>query len=261
MLKIFDTHCHLIHKNYKKPPEEVIKSAEQAGVGLFLHIGTSLEENEIAIELAEKHGNVFCAIGVYPHDDKNVSLKDLEIGLRKQLSQSEKIKAIGETGIDISNWQKGRSLNDQYELFETQAKLAVEFGLPLIIHNRNGNEQVLALVGRHSSDGLIGVCHCFVQDWNYAQKMLDFGFYLAFGGIITYESGRDILETVKKAPSNRILIETDSPYLAPGDLRRSVNEPKNIVMVAQKIAETRGISYDEVCKLTYENGKRLFTLQ
>ncbi len=260
MPKLFDTHCHLIHKNYKKSLEEVIKSAEEAGVDLFLHIGTSLKENEQAIELAEKHNNIFCSIGIYPHDDKDVSLKDLEIGLRKQLSQSNKIKAIGETGIDVSSWQGGRSIDEQAALFEMQIKLAVEFGLPLIIHNRNGDEQVLTVVEKYAKQGLTGVCHCFVQDWDYAQKMLDFGFYLTFGGIITYDSGKDILETVKKCPKDRILVETDSPWLAPGDLRRSVNEPKNIVMVAQKIADTRQISYDEVCKLTYENGKTIFEI-
>ncbi len=209
-------------------------------------------------------------------------MKELEKGLRGQIKKSKKVIAIGETGIDspspkateeqsISNWQNSRSLSQQLELFEMQAKLAVEFNLPLIIHNRNGNEQVLAMVEKYFNQGspssrqggtsaYQGVCHCFVQDWDYAQKMLDFGFYLSFGGIITYQSGERILETVKKAPLDRILIETDSPWLAPEPLRSSINEPKNIVLVAQKIAEVRGMSYDEVCKITYENGKRLFKI-
>lgn len=257
---LFDTHCHLIHKNYKKSPEEVIQAAEEAGVSLFLHIGTSLKENERAIELAGKHDNVFCAIGIYPHEDRNLSPEELEQSLRGQIKNSKKIVAIGEAGMDISGWQNGRSPEQQLELFERQVKLAVEFGLPLVIHNRNGDGRILSVVGKYVSEGLTGVCHCFVQDWDYAQKMLDFGFYLGLGGIITYKSGEGVLETVKKAPSDRILLETDSPYLTPGDLRGQVNEPKNIVLVAQKIAEVRGISYDEVCQKTYENGKLLFQL-
>ena len=275
---LFDTHCHLIHKNYKKSPEEVIKSAEQAGVDLFLNIGTSLKENESAIELAEKHKNVFCAVGITPDEDMNLSLTEIENSLREQIKKSKKVVAVGECGIDVSGLQKIRDLKFQIELFEMQVKLAVEFNLPLIIHNRNGDEQVLAVAEKYAKQGspsrkataerkLTGVAYCFVQDWDYAQKMLGYGFYLGFGGIITYSpssaswrttEGHSILETVKKAPGNRILIETDSPYLAPGNLRRSINEPKNIGLVAQKIAETRGISYDEVCKLTYENGKTLF---
>jgi TatD DNase family protein len=261
MPKLFDTHCHLIHKNYKKSPGKVIQAAQDAGVDLFLHIGTSLEENAKAIELAEKHENVFCGLGVTPDENVDLNLRDIENYLKQQLKGSKKVVGVGECGINVSGLKNIRDLKSQTELFEMQVKLAIEFNLPLIIHNRNGDGQVLAMVEKYAKQGLTGVCHCFVQDWDYAQKMLDFGFYLAFGGIITYESGKDILETVKKAPSNKILIETDSPYLAPGDLRRSVNEPKNIVITLQKIAEARQISYDEAAKMTYENGKRLFTLQ
>ena len=283
---LFDSHCHLIHKSYKRPSEEVIKNAEEVGVNLFLHVGTSLKENEQAIELAEKHNNVFCAIGIYPHEDKNVSLEELEKSLRGQIKKSKKIVAIGETGMDRSSPEaserqvsqhQGRSLEQQLGLFEMQAKLAVEFNLPLIIHNRNGDEQVLEVLGKYfngrppspEASASRGVCHCFVQDWDYAQKMLNYGFYLSFGGIITYPpssasrrttEGQGVLEVVKRASTDRILVETDSPYLAPGDLRDTVNEPKNIGIIAQKIAEVRGISYDKVCKLTYENGKRLFKI-
>ena len=274
---LFDTHCHLIHKNYKKSPEEVIQAAQDAGVDLFLQIGTSLEENAKAIELAEKHENVFCGLGVTPDENVDLNLRDIENYLRQQLKGSKKIVGVGECGIDVSGLKNIRDLKSQIELFEMQVKLAIEFGLPLIIHNRNGDEQVLAMVEKYVSQGLTGVCHCFVQDWNYAQKMLDYGFYLGFGGIITYPpspkatEGHSIIETVKKCPPDRILIETDSPYLAPlrqgyeGESPREerfcVNEPKNIVLIAQKIAETREIGYDEVCQLTYENGKRLFILQ
>ncbi|KKU17378.1 MAG: hypothetical protein UX26_C0002G0034 [Parcubacteria group bacterium GW2011_GWC1_45_9] len=238
----------------------------------------NLKDNQKAIALAEKHKNVFCAIGIYPHEEPGVSLNELEKGLREQLKSSKKIVGIGETGIDLvrspsldlryaggfgkarASAYQGRGLKEQLELFEMQIKLAVEFSLPLVIHNRNGDKEVLVLAEKYSKKGLFGICHCFVQNWNYGKKMLDYGFYLAFGGIITYDSGEYILETVKKAPLEKILIETDSPWLAPEPLRSSINEPKNIRLVAEKIAEVRGIGYDEVVKITYENGKRLFKL-
>jgi len=279
-MSLFDTHCHLLDEKNKKSAEEIIKDSQEAGVNLFVNIGTNLKDNQKAITLAEKHKNVFCAVGITPDEDMNLSLTEIENSLREQIKKSKKVVAVGECGIDspplkasdeqgISGLQKIRDLKFQIELFEMQVKLAVEFNLPLVIHNRNGDEQVLAVVEKYAKQGLTGVCHCFVQDWDYAQKMLGYGFYLGFGGIITYSpssaswrttEGHSILETVKNAPGNRVLIETDSPYLAPGNLRRSINEPKNIGLVAQKIAETRGISYDEVCKLTYENGKTLFKI-
>lgn len=266
MNKLFDTHCHLEHKLYNKSAEEVIRDSEASGVGLLMNIGTDLKENQRAIELAEKHVNVFCSIGIYPHDEIDKSVESLEKELREQILsaswQKEKIVGVGECGLDITDWQAGRSLDEQIELFEMQIKLAIEFKKTLVIHNRNGDKEVLKLANKYGGQGLRGVCHSFTQNWDYAKEMLDPGFYLSFSGIITYKSGEEICEIIKKMPQDRILAETDSPYLLPEPLRSEFkgypNEPKNVALVVQKIAELRSISYDEAAKITYENGKTAF---
>ncbi|KKS06980.1 MAG: hypothetical protein A2418_01070 [Candidatus Brennerbacteria bacterium RIFOXYC1_FULL_41_11] len=261
---LFDTHCHFPHAKYKKTSEDVVADARMAEVSLLMNIGTSLKESRRAIETTKKFDDVYCSIGIYPHDDRDHAVNVLEKKLEEFLSQPSKIKAIGEIGLDISNWQGGRNLEEQLELFEIQIQLAVKNHLPIVIHNRNGDKEVLELVEKYSKDGLTGVCHCFTQDWEYAKKMLDFEFYLGFGGIITYQSGEYLSEIIKKMPLDRVLVETDSPYLLPEPLRTQnkgeANEPQNVVLVAQKIAEIRSVSYDEVCKITYENGKRIFKI-
>lgn len=257
---LFDSHCHLPHHKYTKSTEQVIQDAWAVGVANMIAIGTSIEENEQAIKVADAHAGVYCSTGVHIDENMNKSLKDLERILSEQLKLSKKIVAIGECGIDVSEWENGRQIQDQINLFEMQIELAIKHHLPIIIHNCNGDNEVLALVKKYSVQGLRGVAHCFSQSWEYAQQLLQCGLYLSFSGMITYKGRKGILKTVQNAPMDKILIETDAPDLPPEGFRGQVNEPKNVLVIAQKIAYVRGMLFDDIAQKTYENAQTLFCI-
>lgn len=255
---LIDSHCHLpLDKN---ETEKVINAAKEEGVVRFITIGTSLKENREAIELAEVFPEVYATVAVYPHEDMDKSLDYLKSELQKQIDSSKKVVAVGECGIDISNWEEGRKLKDQIELFEMQINLAVENKLPLVLHNRNGDSQVLELFERYKNNGLTGVAHCFASSWEVAQKLLDLNFYISFSAMITYPSRKELLEVVEKVPFDRFLVETDAPYLPPQGLRGQQNEPKYVKMVAQKVAEVKNLPTEKIAELSYNNTLRLFNL-
>ncbi len=271
-MMLFDSHCHLPHHKYTKSTEQVIQDAWAAGVANMIAIGTSIEENEQAIKVADAYAGlpaqagVYCSIGIHIDENMNKPLKDLERILSGQLKLSKKIVAIGECGIDVSEWENGRpacagrQIQDQINLFEMQIELAIKHHLPVIIHNCNGDNEVLALVKKYTSQELRGVAHCFSQSWDFAQQLLQCGLYLSFSGMITYKGRKGILKTVQNAPIDKILIETDAPYLSPEGFRGQVNEPKNVFAVAQKIGDAGGISFNEVAQKTYENAQTLFCI-
>ena len=257
---LIDSHCHLIHKNYEIPLEQILSEAKEEGVDKFITVGTSIKENLIAMQTAEKIGNVYCSIGVYPHEDKEIEMKELENSLRENLKKSEKIVAIGECGIDISNWENGRSIDDQIALFEMQIEFAKENSLPLIIHNRNGDDKVLELLEKHYDFGLRGVVHCFNSNWEFAKKVLDLGFFISFTNLVTYPKKEYLLEVVENVPMDRFLVETDSPYLPPQSLRGEKSYPKYVRIVAEKVAQVKQKTFKEVSRSSYENTCRLFNI-
>ena len=258
---LIDSHCHIPHKNYTKTPAQLIEDAHNNGVTKLVTIGTSIKDNDKVIETAEKYSNVYAAIGIYPHDDLKIPVANLELELNKQLNQSLKVKAVGECGIDITNWQGGRPITEQLELFEMQVDLALKHHLPVVIHNRNGDDYILNVLHKHKNSDLKAVMHCFVGTWEFAQQILDLGHYLSFSGIITYNSGISIHETVKKTPTNRILLETDSPYLSPAPHRNQTNEPKNVKLVAEKVAALKNIEFAQLCEITYNNTCKFFNIE
>jgi len=260
-MDFFDSHCHLPpHGRHEKTAGQILKDAADAGVVGCVAIGTSICENENVLRIVKEHQNVYAAIGIYPHEDKDVALADLRQCLSAQIASCSKVVAIGECGIDVSEKENGRQIQDQINLFEMQIELAMKYHLPIIIHNRNGDNEVLALMKKYASQGLRGVAHCFSQSWEYAQQLLQCGLYISFSGMITYKARKGILETVRNAPIDRILIETDSPDLQPEGFRGQVNEPKNVFVIAQKIAYVRGMLLDDIAQKTYENAKTLFRI-
>lgn len=257
---LIDSHCHLVHKNYEIPLEQILSEANENEVGKFITIGTSVKENLIAIETAGRWEDVYCSIGVYPHEDRALEIDYLRNSLRESFEKSQKIVAIGECGVDVSNWENGRSLDEQLVLFEMQLELAKEKGLPVIVHNRNGDEDVYKLLKKYSELGVSGVMHCFTSDWNYAQRILDLGFYISFTNMITYPKKELLLEVVKNVPMDRFLLETDAPYLPPQSLRGKINYPKYVRIVAEKVAQVKQKTLDEVSSCSYENTCKLFKL-
>ncbi|MBU1132708.1 TatD family hydrolase [Patescibacteria group bacterium] len=256
---LIDSHCHIPHKNYNMTPEEVVLDAKKADVTKLISIGTSIEETDLVVRVASQFPNIYPTVGVCPHENKDVPLADLEKDFRKVLSKyKEDVVGIGECGIDISNWENGRKVEEQVELFEMQINIAKESSLPLIVHNRNGDDQVLKLLEKHSGMELRGVVHCFDSDWDFAQKVLNLGFYISFSGLITYLNKKDLLEVVRKVPMNRFLVETDAPYLSPQEHRGQVNYPKYVRIIAEKVASVKEISISEIEENTYRNTCTLF---
>ncbi|RJR26922.1 TatD family deoxyribonuclease [candidate division WWE3 bacterium] len=255
---LIDSHCHLTHKKYAKSVQDLVSGAVSEGVTKIIDIGTSIKENAHVIHNIVEFDEVYGALAIYPHDDIGVEPGRLIESLRQQVVENKKIIGIGECGIDISSWEHGRAVEEQKFLFEEQLKLAVELNLPVVIHNRGGDEIILNLIKKYLSKDLTGVFHCFASEWEFAKKVLDLGFHISFTGMITYPSNKRLLESVKKVPQDRFLIETDAPYLPPQDMRGSVNEPKNVKYVAMKIAEVRGESFENISELSYSNTCALF---
>ncbi|MFC1622097.1 TatD family hydrolase [Patescibacteria group bacterium] len=250
---LVDTHCHLPHKKYEKPIEEIIGE-----VGKLIAVGTSLEESRKAIEIAQKFENVYATVGIYPHDDKGKNLTELYEGLRGLISS--KVVAIGECGMDITDWKNGRDVEEQKELFKMQVGLAVELDLPIVVHNRNGGEIILEILHKYFDNGVKvkGVMHSFSQDWGFAKKVLDLDFYISFSGMLTYPSNDQLGEVAKKVPEDRLLVETDAPYLPPQGHRGEINYPKYVRIIAEKLAETRNVSFGELEEVLYKNVARIF---
>lgn len=259
---LIDSHCHIPHKSYGIPSEQVLEEAKQEGVEKVITIGTSLSESKKSLEFAAKHENVYCTIGIYPHEDKSKSVSELYEGLAELLkAHRNKIVGIGECGLDITNWDGGRNVEDQLEVFKMQLGFAIDHDLPVVIHNRNGEELILDTLKKYTAHKkrLRGVAHCFTQNWDFAQKMLEHNYYISFSGIVTYPSAaKELLEVVEKVPANRYLVETDSPYLAPQEHRGKTNFPKYVKIVAEKVADIRKITFDQASKESYKNTVNLF---
>ena len=253
---LIDSHCHL-PKNSQKIAT-IIKEAKQEGVVKFINIGTNIKSSKHACETTTQFPEVTATVGIYPHDDKKSALDTLLAKLKTLINQYEKIVGIGECGIDISNWKNGRTVEEQKRLFECQIELALEHNLPIVLHNRNGDEIVLEILEKYRSDKLRGVAHCFSSNWEFAQKLLDLNFYISFSGIITYPSKEKLTEVVKKVPLDRFVLETDSPYLPPTGHRGEINQPKYVKMVARKMAELRNEPVATIAKRSYDNTCHIF---
>jgi TatD DNase family protein len=262
---IIDSHAHLTDPKLLPDIEVLLVQADQEQVNKVISIGTTIEDSVKNLEIADAWPQVFAGIGVYPDEMEETSIIEIEKQLTKLLAHP-KVVGVGETGIDINIQKNGEliqqvlnvDLNRQKELFELHIKLAQEFGLPLIIHNRNADEITLEILQRHKFPNMTGVFHCYTSSWDFAQKVLDLGFYLSFTGIITYPSGTSILDTVKNVPNDKFLIETDAPYLAPIPHRRKINKPEYVKITLQKIAEVKQISLEDAQELAYQNTQRLF---
>jgi TatD DNase family protein len=255
---LIDSHCHL--PTNKNEVDEILKRARNDGVEKVINIGASLQESRQAVEIAESFDNVFASVGVYPHEDKEKSTEQITAELEKMLSQSSKIVAIGECGIDIAGKDYEAPLPRQLELFEAQIQLALKHRLPIVIHNRNADSHVIKILEKYTEHGLAGVAHCFDSTWNTAQQLLNLGFYISFSGFITYTSKQHLLDSVKKVPIDKFLVETDSPWIIPKGVSEKKNEPKNVKMVARTIAEIRNLPLDKVAEVAYENTCRLFKI-
>jgi TatD DNase family protein len=249
-----DTHAHLDFDLFDEDREIVIQRAIKNGLAAIITIGTDLESSKRSVEIAEKYAMVFAAVGIHPTECADVPDRDFE--MIEELAQHEKVVAIGEVGLDYYHMRAPKDV--QKNAFLYQAHLAEKLGLPLIIHNRDSHDDMYALIKEKNISDIGGVMHSFSGDQEFLQKILATDLYISFTGNVTFKNSK-LDELVAQVPLERLLLETDSPFLTPVPLRGKRNEPGFLIYTAQKIAEIKQVSVEELGKVTTENALRLFT--
>ncbi len=249
---LIDTHSHLDFKEFDKDRSQVIERAFGNGVGKIINVGTNLNSSKDSIALTEKYENIYAAISLHPiHVEKEKF--DEKIWL--ELARHQRVVAIGETGFDFHH---SSDREKQKEVFKELIKIACQVKKPLIIHSREADQEVFDILSHSELPSLRGVIHCFGRDYAVAQKFLDLGFLISYTGNITYN--KENASSISKVPLDKIMVETDCPFLAPAPFRGKRNEPLYVKYVAQKIAEIKNISFEEVAEKTTQNAKELFRL-
>lgn len=249
-----DSHCHLDFPDLAGNMPQILERMKANQVGQALCVSVNMPDWGHLISLVESHPELWASVGVHP-DYEDTQEPTVEELISK--SRHPRVVAIGETGLDY--FRLTGDLEWQRERFRTHIRAACQAGLPLIIHTRSSAEDTLKIMREENAHEAGGVMHCFTETWEVAQASMDMGFYISFSGIVTFKSAASLQEVAQKMPLDRILIETDSPYLAPVPFRGKTNDPSLVIHVAEKIADLRGISLAEVEQATTENYFRLFT--
>ncbi|MBI5892744.1 MAG: YchF/TatD family DNA exonuclease [Deltaproteobacteria bacterium] len=266
---LIDTHAHLDDPKFEKDIDDVIKRAKDAGLEHIITVGCLREKTGLKkiIELTEKYEMVYAALGIHPHDAKDISPSPfpLPYGERgmfldeiKELTKKNKVVAIGETGLDY--YYEHSPKNIQKDVFIKQINIARELKLPLIIHSREAQNDTLDILKQENVRDIGGVVHCFSGTYEMAKKILDMGLYISFTGVATFPKAENIHELVRKIPIEMLLVETDCPYLAPEPHRWKRNEPSYVKFVAERLAELKKLSYGDAARITTLNAKKLFSI-
>ncbi len=250
----FDTHAHLDDEAFDTDREEMLRAAREAGVELVLNPGCDVQSSRKAMQLAEAHNEIFFASGIHPEELSDYTEEGLEAIFN--MSRHPKCAAIGEIGLDYY-WDDTHK-EEQKALLQRQLAFALQADLPVIIHDREAHGDCLAAVKQ--MPGLRGVFHCYSGSAEMAQELIRMGWYLGFDGPVTYKNARKALEVLSVCPMDRLLLETDSPYLPPVPMRGKRNDPSNLKYICAKIAEVKGLTPEEVACAAAENGRRLFRI-
>ncbi len=252
---LVDSHCHLDFADFAGEREEVLARARRAGIGTFLTICTKVSEFNQVQGLAEAADDVWCSVGIHPHEA--ASEKSTDAAMLSALARHEKVVGIGECGLDFYYEHSPRER--QVEVFRTHAAAARETGLPLIVHTRDADAETGAILVEEAGKGpLSGVIHCFTSGRELAEVALELGFYISFSGIVTFKKAGELRAIARSLPIDRILVETDAPYLAPVPLRGKRNESAFVVHTAALLAELRGVTPEAFAAQTTANFFRLF---
>ena len=253
---IFDTHAHYDDEAFDADREELLASMPENGVGLIVDPGCDLESSRRAVEIAEKYPHVYAAVGWHPENCAPYTRGSLDT--LRAWAKSPKVVAIGEIGLDYY-WEQNPPREWQQEVFRAQLALAQELSLPVIVHDRDAHADSLAIVKEFPD--VRGVFHCYSGSVEIAQELIERGWYLGFDGPLTYKNAKKAVEVARIVPLERVLLETDSPYMAPVPVRGTRNDSRNVIHIAERFAALRGMETDEVIALTNENGKRLFGIE
>ncbi|MCZ6623705.1 MAG: TatD family hydrolase [Deltaproteobacteria bacterium] len=255
-LGLIDSHAHMQAAEFATDVPQVIQHAQEVGVEKIIVVGGAgeLSSNDAALELAKSFPGLFATVGMHPHDAKDVSDEDFQ--RLKDLTRNPKVVAVGETGLDFYYDHSPRQV--QMELFSRFIQMARETELPLVVHDREAHREVAELLRREGKGEVQGVIHCFTGDYEAAREFLDLGFYLSFTGIITFKNAEPLRDAVRRLPLDKILVETDSPYLAPVPHRGKRNEPAFVRLVAETVARVRSVPLEDVAEATNRNAQKLF---
>jgi len=253
---LIDSHAHLDMKQFDADRDRVVDRALSNDVSHIISVGIDIKSSRNALNLTTHYPSIFATAGIHPHNADNANKDDLEhIAL---IAQQDKIIAIGEIGLDFFRNRSARQ--NQIEVFTQQLDIAMSLDLPVVIHDREAHTETVNILSSFKQNELRGVIHCFSGDYELAKTFIDMGYYISIPGTITYNNASQTQDVVRRIPLNRLLLETDAPFLAPTPCRGKRNEPSYIIYTAQKIAKLREISFEEVSYQTSKNVCKLFNL-
>lgn len=255
-MKLIDSHAHLDLPEFKNDLPAVIQRAKENGIENIVTIGIGICENRAAIKIAEAHSFIYAAIGIHPHHASSLDLAALDF--LEQHAKHKKVVALGEMGLDF--FRNHSSQDDQIRAFRAQLDLAKSLKLPVVVHDRDAHDETLEILVEEKNGLVGGVIHCFSGDVKMAFKCMDMGFYISIPGTVTFKNARIQHAVVEKIPLDRLLIETDCPFLAPVPYRGKRNEPVYVRQVAETIARIKNVSCEAVASATVTNSKALFSL-
>ncbi|RKP45460.1 TatD family deoxyribonuclease [Cohnella endophytica] len=250
---LIDTHAHLDSPKFDSDREEVISRALEAGIDTIVNIGFNRETIPSTMALAEKYPFIYAAVGWHPTDAIDMKPEE-DLAWIERLCSHPKVVAIGEIGLDYY-WDTSPK-DVQQAVFREQIRLARRLNKPIVIHNRDAHEDILTLLKEEKAEEVGGIMHCFSGSWETAQKCLDMNFYISFGGPVTFKNARVPKEVLDRVPLDRLLIETDAPYLTPHPHRGQRNESAYVRLVAETAAEIKGLNLEDIAKITSENARR-----
>lgn len=254
---IFETHAHYDDEKFDGDREELIAELREAGIGHVINVGASIESTKTTLELVKKHDFMYAAVGVHPSDVDG--LNEETFAWLAEQTRLDKTVAVGEIGLDYY-WDKEPEVQKNQRIwFQKQMELARKADLPVIIHSRDAAEDTMRIMKEVHAEEIPGVIHCYSYSPEMAKEFVKMGYYIGVGGVVTFKNAKKLVQTVQEIPIERILLETDCPYMAPEPHRGTRNSSLNLPYVAAKIAELKGISTEEVISITEQNAYRLFS--
>ncbi len=255
---LFDSHAHIDDRKLFADLENILERAEQSQVKQVLNCGADWPSSLMSVRLAEKYpGRIYAAVGVHPHDAKD--LNEEILAKLSDLAQEKTVVAWGEIGLD---YYHNHSPKEAQQLaFRQQIAAAKQLKKPIIIHDRDAHQDILNIIKEEDGGANGGIFHCFSGSWEMAKECMKLGFLISFAGPVTFNNAVKLQEVAKKVPADMMLIETDCPYLTPHPFRGKLNEPAKVIHVAEKLAELRQVSYQEICEITRNNACRIFGIE
>lgn len=254
---LVDSHCHLDRLKlnpYDDGLDGAVAAATECGVSAMLCVCISEENKDAVVSIADRYEQIYASVGVHPSDVSDVSVSESKL---LSWANHPKVVALGESGLDYFHTDETKAV--QIESFVTHLTAAKSLSLPVIVHTRNAREDTIELIRDHGCLESAGVLHCFTESWDMAKQALDLNYYISLSGIVTFKNAAELKDVAKRVPLDRLLVETDSPYLAPVPYRGKPNEPKYVREVAEYVAELKGLSYETLAKATTQNFYRLFS--